>query len=397
MNERNMVNDNTTILLIGGYGNTGRILARLLFQYTTVQLVLGGRNVMRAVELAQELGDEERVTSRYVDASDVSSLQEAFRGVSLVIVASSTAQHVQMVARTAIKAGIDYMDVQYSRTKTQKLQEMEAEIEKAGLCFITDCGFHPGLPAALIRYVAPSFDRLEAAHVGSVIQMDWAGLKSVSPETIEEFAGEFVDFQTMVFKNGEWKNEGVMAMVKPRVMDFGPPFFRKKCVPMFLAEMNDVPLMCPGISETGFYVGSLNWVVDWLVSPIVLLAMKVCPNRKGVKRVMGRFLHWGLRTFSKPPFGTCLKVEASGVGVDGKPLERNLMISHLDGYALTASPVAATVLQYLATGKESIRKPGLWLQGSVVDPVRLMRDMEEMGVDIHPSPSSETTRTGVSL
>jgi len=43
-------------------------------------------------------------------------------------------------------------------------------------CFIADGGFHPGLPAALVRYVAPHFDRLEKANVGSVINVDWASL-----------------------------------------------------------------------------------------------------------------------------------------------------------------------------------------------------------------------------
>lgn len=56
-----------------------------------------------------------------------------------------------------------------------------------------------------------------------------------------------------------------------------------------------------------------------------------------------------------------------------------LMLSHEDGYMLTAIPVAATLLQYL---DGSIARPGLWTQANLVEPVRLMRDMQMMGVQI---------------
>jgi saccharopine dehydrogenase-like NADP-dependent oxidoreductase len=38
------------------------------------------------------------------------------------------------------------------------LQESEAQLVIAGRCFITDGGFHPGLPGVLVRYAAGFFD-----------------------------------------------------------------------------------------------------------------------------------------------------------------------------------------------------------------------------------------------
>jgi hypothetical protein len=46
---------------------------------------------------------------------------------------------------------------------------------------------------------------------------------------------------------------------------------------------------------------------------------------------------------------------------------------------LTAIPVVAFVEQYL---DGSARKPGLWMMGHIVEPVRLMKDMEAMGANI---------------
>jgi len=52
-------------------------------------------------------------------------------------------------------------------------------------------------------------------------------------------------------------------------------------------------------------------------------------------------------------------------------------VAQPDGYELTAIPVVATLLQYL---DGSARKPGLWMMGHLVKPIRLMMDMEKMGV-----------------
>ena len=62
------------------------------------------------------------------------------------------------------------------------------------------------------------------------------------------------------------------------------------------------------------------------------------------------------------------------------PRSVEVLISHVDGYALTAIPVVACLLQYL---DGEIRKPGLWFQGQFVEPDQFFRDMQKMGVEVH--------------
>jgi Saccharopine dehydrogenase NADP binding domain len=380
------VNKKATILVLGGYGNTGRCLVPLLLEHTKADVIVAGRSIEKANAFVTTLSSDTaaRVTTAQVDASDRISLLHAFeKNVTTVIVASSTSEYVNIVTEAALKAKIDYIDIHFGKDKTEYLQSMAPEIAKAGLCFITDGGFHPGLPAALVRYLAPFFNQLERANVGSVIQIDWKKCgEFMSANTAAEFAGEYANIQMLAYKNSTWKDEGLKAMFQPLEMDFGAPFGRQQCIPMFLEEMRVIPELYPSVTETGFFVGGFNWVVDYFISPIVLLAVKLFP--KSAKRPMGQLLFWGLQSFSKPPYGTRLKVEASGVGKDGAPLEKTMLLSQDDAYLLTAIPVVATVMQYLSDGKSSIRKPGLWRQGLLVDPHQLLLDMQRMGVNIEP-------------
>jgi saccharopine dehydrogenase (NAD+, L-lysine-forming) len=297
-----------SILILGGYGNTGRPIAELLLQETDCRVVMAGRNQDKAESTATALNDRfdgDRATAAVVDAADVASLHQAMTGVDLVVVASSTAEYVEQVATAALDAGVDYCDVQYSTAKLAVLQTMAERIEAEGRCFITDGGFHPGLPAALVRAIAPRFDRLDSARVGSVIKIDWSGL-AFSSATIEEMVTEFLDFKMLEFKEGEWRKASWWSMMKPLTMDFGPLFGRQYCVPMFLEEMRSLPERYPALRETGFYVGGFNWFVDWLVMPVGLPLLKLSPKR--LARPLGRLMEWGLKRFSKPPFGTRLKL-----------------------------------------------------------------------------------------
>ncbi len=365
------------MLILGGTGYTGKLIARYLLEYSDAQVTLASRHLDKAQALAAEFNREypgERVSAVYADAADGLSLREAYRGHAMVVVAAPTTAHAETVIRAALDAGIDYLDVQLGAKKLNLLQHLAGEIEAAGRCFITEAGFHPGLPSALVRYAACQMDEVESAITAGYLNM---GKDLPYTEAVDELVEAFKEYQSQVYKDGHWTKTGTFSM---RRIDFGSDIGWKQCYSMFFEEMLPLPEMYPSLKELGFYMSEMHWISDWLVMPLAFLWMKVAPNAVGP---IGKFIFWGMRSFHKPPYRVELMVRAAG-SKNGKPAVFRASVDHADGYVLTAVPVVAALLQYL---DGSARKPGLWMMGHFAEPVRLMADMEKMGLHVQSSTS----------
>lgn len=232
--------------------------------------------------------------------------------MTLCLVAAPTTFHARTVIRACIAAHVDYLDVQLSSKKLSALYAAEKEIKQAGLCFITEAGFHPGLPAAMIRYAASKFDAMEG----------------------------FIDYQAQVYKHGVWTKP---TSWDSRSFNFGNDIGKRTGYSMFFEELRDIPNLIPSIKDTGFYISGSNWFTDLIITPIVFVGLKLAPKR-GL-RPLGKLMWWGMGK-SKPPYLVALKVEAKGQ-LNGRQAEVRLQIAHPDGYELTAIPVIAYLLQYL--------------------------------------------------
>ena len=366
---------NRTILLLGGYGNAGGRIARLLLRETAVRLLIAGRSAARARLVAdrlnREVGDE-RASALLVDVAEPRLIRRALDGVDLLVNAASTARWTEGVAEATLDARVDWYDIQPSHHKLAYLQSIREFIEGAGSCFITEGGFHPGLPAVLVRFAATFLDRLQRATVGMAFNLDWSALDP-SRGTVEEFVEEVAAHRSQTFDHGKWLRQ---PWWRTRKLDFASPLGLRQTVPAAAPELEELPGLYPSLVELGLWIAGFNWFVDWVGFGLGSLALKALGRR--AVRPVGGTIWWGLRRFSRPPWGAVILVEAGGwkkgrlVGVRG-------VVSHPDAYDLTAVPAVATILQYL---DGSVRRPGLWLQGLVVDPRRFMADLERLGAAV---------------
>ena len=198
-----------------------------------------------------------------------------------------------------------------------------------------------------------------------------------------ELVAEFRQFQSLSYREGVWRKARWTSTSDMQRIDFGEPFGRRLCFPMFLEEMRSLPEIYPSLRETGLFMAGFNWFTDYVVMGLIAAGVTLFP-RAGV-RPLSRMLCWSTRAFGKPPYGTALKLEASGIK-DGQPKRLEMTLYHRSGYEFTAIPVMACLLQWL---DGSVRRPGLHLMAHCVEPTRLLADMERMGIEIAVVPGKE--------
>ncbi len=364
-----------TILVLGGYGNAGVKIAELLVRETDARVLIGGRQGSRAKLVADRLKRQyggDRAAGVLVDAAEPRLLRAALEPVDLLVVASSTTALTATVAEAAVQARVDWFDIQSSERKLATLRAVRDAIERSGCCFITDGGLHPGMPGAVVRFAAGFIDRPQHVRVAMLFNLDWADL-DVAPATTDEFVRELAQSKLRVYERGSWVRRRSWAAQR---IDFGPPYGRRSTVPLWLDELASLPALYPPIQDLGLWVAGFNWFVDYVAlgvgrAGLWLLGDRAIPS-------VNKLLQFGLRRFSRPPWGSVILVEAQG-WKKGRLVEFRGAVSHRDGYDLTAIPAVAALLQYL---DGSIRKPGLWQQALVVEPRRFMADLERLGATV---------------
>ncbi|MBA3020057.1 saccharopine dehydrogenase NADP-binding domain-containing protein [Propionicimonas sp.] len=363
------------IIALGASGKAGAEIVRLLATSLSAddELVLAGRDPGRLAATKDSIVGPPKVTTALAEASDQAAVGALVTGADLVVVTVSRPDLVGALARTVLAAGADWFDTLLSGpTKLNALRELEPEIIKAGRCFVTDGGFHPGLPAVLVRWAAEQLDELIEADVSAGMRIDWQA-EELSTSTIEEMLDEFADFDLTTWIDGERR---AMRWSECPTVDFSEPIGRKLVVPMPLAEMDALPLQYPSLRRCGFYICGFGPAMDYLVLPL-LMGMARVP---GLRSPTIRLTRWSMaRLASKPPPHR-LVVQTEAIGQrSGRPAAASAKVGGQDGYLLTAAPVVACIRRVL---DGSIRTPGLHLQAQLVQPGPFLTDLAELGLEV---------------
>ena len=247
------------------------------------------------------------------------------------------------------------------------------------VCLSLNGGYHPGIPAALVRYAATQCDNLQKANVYTVMSPNWKELE-FSEATKEEFFRELGEMNSEIYENGKWEKQSWNTY---REYDFGEPFHSKYCVPMFLEEMRDLPNVISSLEEVGMYIAGFDPVTTYVVMPFGMMTSAICPRL--VTKPMARLFAWSLKTFASPPFGAVITLEAQDAPKEqsndsSTQAKLRVTVSHDDAYVLTAVPAIACLLQLLDEGITTT--PGLYYQAEIVEPERFVADLERLGLHV---------------
>jgi hypothetical protein len=100
------------ILIVGGSGVFGRLLARELLRTTSADLVLAGRNAAAVSAARRELGALLRTSATALDLSERQSLARAARGCAAVACTAGPFQELSHeLPMTAVQAGAHWVDI----------------------------------------------------------------------------------------------------------------------------------------------------------------------------------------------------------------------------------------------------------------------------------------------
>ncbi len=361
-----------TIVLLGGTGRAGRVAARLLLEHTDARVVLGGRDRGKAAALAATLAPEfpgGRVDAVAVDATDESSLRTALEGARLLFDCGPTALFTGRIPLACIAAGVDCLDIHPSRSLAV-LRPLAHEVARAGRCFVTQAGLHPGLPATIMRHAASLLTRCDSVAAGMLLNIG----EVPGPESAVELIEEMGVYRSLIWREGAWRKP---SWSHTRRFDFGPGLGHRTCYPMWSDELEGLPERI-GTKSGGFYVAGFNWLADAVVTPLAVVLGSI---RRGLgARPLARLLAFSVHRFGRPPFAIVLAAEATGER-DGTPRTVHVVLrsDDDDGYRLTAVPAVACVKQLL---DGTIARPGVHLMGHLVEPGRLAGDMKRMGIGV---------------
>ncbi|MFH1964208.1 MAG: saccharopine dehydrogenase NADP-binding domain-containing protein [Acidobacteriota bacterium] len=369
------------IVVLGGYGNTGIRISRLLAEVTDVDIVIAGRNQDKADRAAASIESATggNLSGVRVEASDHGSLSKVLEHADLIIAATSGFD-AESIINSAVATDTHYLDIYLSfPRKMEVLRSKEEEIIKKGLCFITDGGFHPGVPGAMVRMAGQKLPKMTKAEVGGSFSLNWSKTE-LSQSTRTEFLVSLCEMNISAFVQGEWKK----SIWNLRKFDFGPQQGQAYCFPMYMEELRNLPEKFPALRDTGFYIAGFHPVFDYLVMPACMAAVKIFPGKADS---ISNFFIYSLKKMSKKEEWGILLLEAEEMNNGG----RNTLQMRLeapDPYDLTAIPVISCLSQFF----QGLRTSGIHTQAEFVDPLPFFQEMEKMGVELQLKINGESLK-----
>jgi len=265
-------------LVLGGAGFIGTPATEDLVRTSGFsEIVLGDFSIEKADKLVSRLNDE-RLSTKLVDANDEDALLESIRGFDIVVSALPF-KYDNAVTRACIRARVSGIDIHTAREQLG----MSAEAGKAGITYVLGCGATPGITNVLAKRGADMLDRVDE------IQISWAAWRCMGPApglvhtTFWEFDPKIDD--RVYYKNGEFVN--VPPFSGERTVEFAKPIGVQKVyyvphpepwtIPRFIRGLKKVEIRGTWPSETMALLRFMNDFGLYRKEPMEIKGQTIVP------------------------------------------------------------------------------------------------------------------------
>lgn len=248
------------ILVLGGYGEMGKIIVVDLFETFKGEIVVAGRNKEKAKAFANSFKSK-KVKWAQADSNQPKKLVQILKNCDVIINATQYDLNLNVMT-AALAARVDYVDLGGLFHMTKKQLKLDKKFKKAGISAIIGCGATPGITNIMAAYGSRFFDKINSLHV-QFADKDYTeyGMPFVVPYSMQTIFDEF-SMKPVVFENGKFKLVEPLSGLEE--INFLPPVNRATCFYTLHSEVATLPLSfkAKGIKNCSFKGGFEKDFVD---------------------------------------------------------------------------------------------------------------------------------------
>lgn len=333
----------TRVLIIGGYGNFGSFIARMLGRENNIQLIIAGRNQEKAEKYIKTLQTARPAETALVDIHHHLASSLATIKPDIVIHTSGPYQGQGYdVAKACIAQQCHYIDLADARDFVTGISVLNDEAKKNNVLICSGASSVPCLTGGIIDHFKDRFKTLEKIEYAiATAHMTNRGLATTS--AVLSYAGK--PFTTLI--NGKMtKIYGWMGLKFKR-------FWKLNMRPLSNCDIPDLaifPQRYPSLHTIRFRAGlELKLLHFILISLASLVRIRLLPSLQPLARILLKI------SFLFDPFGkdnSGFYMTLSGKNASEKPIEITFHIAAQDGDGLYIPSMAAILMaKKLADGK----------------------------------------------
>jgi saccharopine dehydrogenase-like NADP-dependent oxidoreductase len=319
------------VLILGGYGNFGKRIARALAASGT-PVVIAGRDPGRAKAGAAELPAGLAEAMAFDVRRDLRQRLSAIRPIVVVNTCGPFQNSDYSVAEACIDAGTHYIDLADGRDFVTGITALDARARDQGVAVISGASTVPALSSAVIEHLRPQFSELHALRFGispgqkaerglattqGILSYVGKPLRAFVGDEAPSYGWQHVHRQHFPVLGKRW-----MANCDIPDLDLLPEKYGLRSI-RFSAGLELVPL----------HIGL--WALSWLVR--IGLPLDLPRHAKGLLTASNFFDRFGSADGG-------MFVILKGLDINGRSLERRWFIIAKDGEGPQIPTIPAIIL-----------------------------------------------------
>ncbi len=352
------------ILIIGGYGAVGRVIALALANKFPGQVIVAGRSYEKARSLAQELGD--KIRPYQVDLTTAHENPEILDGVAVVVICLDVPD--MRFVRQCLQGGIHYVDITAEDAILQQIEALDGAVKVGGSTAILSVGLSPGLTNLLARHAQAQFEDLHHVDIHGFLGLGEAHGAAAARWTLQNLNASYT-----VRENGRPRR--VSSFGEHKQAGFPDGLGQRRVYRFNLADQHVLTRTL-----------NLTSVSTWITfDPVLFARLMAFMHRSGLSKLLRyRWVEDAIVKMSTAvQFGSekfAVQVEARG-DKDGRVQTETYTITG-DGQGRATALVAAQTVEQLLAGAFS---SGVFHSEQLFEPLPFIHRLAADGIIYHES------------